>query len=80
MWFQITNLPQMGYSFWKVDKHHFCLTMEPHHPATFQTNPHKKLHNFDSYWVQIAHFPQEIFSGKTDCYYPTTTFQKKISE
>ena len=54
--------------------------MEPHHPTTFQTNPYKKLHNFDSYWVQIAHFPQEIFSGKTDCYYPTTTFQKKISE
>ena len=64
-----------------------CTNIEPHHP-TFQTNPQNlsldiRLHNFGWDWVQITHFPQEIFSGKIDCYYCvaavfylTTTFQK----
>ena len=77
-----------GNLFWKIDWHHFCLPIEPHHPRTFQANPQSwsldiRLHNFGSNWVQITHFPQEIFSGKIDCYYCvpavlylTTAFQK----
>ena len=27
------------------------------------------MHSFGSKWVQITHFPQDVFSGKIDCYY-----------
>ena len=46
-----------------------------------------KLHNFGPNWVQIALFPEDIFSGEIDyhvcvsvVFHLTTTFQKKISE
>ena len=74
--------------FEKVDQHHFYQPILLHHPTTFQINFSSwsldiRLRNFGSNCVQIAYFPQEISSGKIDCYYRlptgfylTTKFQK----
>ena len=59
----------------KNNYHHLCLSSNPHHPTTFQTNPWSwsldiRLYNFGPNWVQIVHLP--VF-GKIDCYYCLAT-------
>ena len=68
MWFQITHLPQKGTCFRKLTNI-TCLTIESHHSTAFQTNLYTRLHNSGSKWAQIAHFSQEIVSGKIDYYF-----------
>ena len=61
------SFPPKGNFSGKIDYHNLCLHSRPHHPTTFSTNI--RLHNFGSNWIQIAHFPQNRFFGKIDCYH-----------
>ena len=75
-----------GNLFWKLINITFAYLLE----STILQNLKKKnytVSKFGSKWVQIAHFPQEIFYGKIGYHFSvpivfhlTTTFQKNLRE
>ena len=86
----MVHLLQKGNCFGKLTNITFANELNSIILEHFKQNPQSrsldiKLHNFGSDWVQINHFPQEIFSGKMDCYYCvpavfylTTAFQENF--